>query len=115
MAMFDCDELVDLTTYNTSSANSRLLPQQINVPKNVGYILAVVRRQASPTATRFKRLMFGYSWTRREHLKNLLNYYLKLKRVIDSAMFNPVQWHYTAAPINALIDYTTCETRLGLC
>ena len=29
-------------------------------------------------------------------------------------MFNPVQWHYTAAPINALIDYTDpCETRLG--
>ena len=114
---FDCDELVTPYDIRTQAAQAvAYYLEQINVPKNVGYVWQLSGSAGKPDSDPF--LLKAHVWLFLDEArtsKNLLNYYPKNSNaLIDSAMFNPVQWHYTAAPINALIDYTDpCETRLG--
>ncbi|WP_297923629.1 hypothetical protein [uncultured Agitococcus sp.] len=114
---FDCDELVTPYDIRTQAAQAvAYYLEKINVPDTVGYVWQLSGSAGKPDSDPF--LLKAHVWLFLDEArtsKNLLNYYPKNSNaLIDSAMFNPVQWHYTAAPINALIDYTDpCETRLG--
>ena len=51
---FDCDELVTPYDIRTQAAQAvAYYLEQINVPKNVGYVWQLSGVQASPTVTRF--------------------------------------------------------------
>lgn len=114
---FDCDELVTPYDIRTQAAQAvAYYLEQINVPTTVGYVWQLSGSAGKPDSDPF--LLKAHVWLFLDEArtsKDLINYYPKNSNsLIDSALFNPVQWHYTAAPINALIDYTDpCETRLG--
>jgi len=114
---FDCDELVTPYDIRTQAAQAvAYYLEQLNVPDTVGYVWQLSGSAGKPDSDPF--LLKAHIWLFLDEArtsKDLINYYPKnSNKLIDSALFNPVQWHYTAAPINALIDYTDpCETRLG--
>ena len=114
---FDCDELVTPYDIRTQAAQAvAYYLEQLNVPDTVGYVWQLSGSAGKPDSDPF--LLKAHIWLFLDEArtsKDLINYYPKNSNVlIDSALFNPVQWHYTAAPINPLIDYTDpCTTRLG--
>ena len=114
---FDCDELVTHYDIRTQAAQAvAYYLEQLNVPDTVGYVWQLSGSAGKPDSDPF--LLKAHIWLFLDEArtsKDLINYYPKnSNKLIDSALFNPVQWHYTAAPINALIDYTDpCTTRLG--
>ena len=114
---FDCDELVTPYDIRTQAAQAvAYYLEQLNVPDTVGYVWQLSGSAGKPDSDPF--LLKAHIWLFLDEArtsKDLINYYPKNSNVlIDSALFNPVQWHLTADPINPLIDYTDpCETRLG--
>ena len=118
---FDCDKLITRFDIRTQAEQAvAFYVKQLRLPDNVGYVWQLSGSAGKPNSDPF--LLKAHVWMFLDEArtsKQVKDYYKEqdsdLVGLVDLALFNPVQWHYTAAPINALADYTDpCQQRLGV-
>ena len=118
---FDCDKLITRFDIRTQAEQAvAFYVKQLRLPDNVGYVWQLSGSAGKPNSDPF--LLKAHVWMFLDEArtsKQVKAYYKEqdsdLVGLVDLALFNPVQWHYTAAPINALADHTDpCQQRLGV-